>query len=212
MDFSTVPTLTFSVLYCFFVISYDRRQILYFNVTRLPSVKIRTPDSLNARLRLSRISADSSLPCLTLLIWPAMRCCVSVNPVFFRVAHATTTRNLAGWSGPIERARKRTIAKCLGSVTALARIPVVNDHLNRHEALPHARPARGRDFHCQRSRNPFRCQRRNVLGLTLTKSSCQANSRESRTIVNRIASVARRGLTSRRGREPVAYEGRYFPP
>jgi putative transposase len=34
MDFFTVPTVTFSVLYCFFVISHDRRQILHFNVTR----------------------------------------------------------------------------------------------------------------------------------------------------------------------------------
>ena len=28
MDFFTVPTLTFGVLYCFFVISHDRRKIL----------------------------------------------------------------------------------------------------------------------------------------------------------------------------------------
>ena len=36
MDFFTVPTLTFGVLYCFFVISHDRRKILCFNVTRNP--------------------------------------------------------------------------------------------------------------------------------------------------------------------------------
>ena len=36
MDFFTVPTLTFGVLYCFFVISHDRRKILRFNVTRNP--------------------------------------------------------------------------------------------------------------------------------------------------------------------------------
>ena len=35
--FLTVPTLTFSVLYCFFVISHDRRRILYFNVTWHPT-------------------------------------------------------------------------------------------------------------------------------------------------------------------------------
>ena len=34
MDFFTVPTLTFGVLYCFFVIGHDRRKILHFNVTR----------------------------------------------------------------------------------------------------------------------------------------------------------------------------------
>jgi putative transposase len=37
MDFFTVPTLTFGVLYCFFVISHDRRKILHFNVTRNPN-------------------------------------------------------------------------------------------------------------------------------------------------------------------------------
>ena len=37
MDFFTVPTLTFGVLYCFFVIGHDRRKILYFNVMRNPN-------------------------------------------------------------------------------------------------------------------------------------------------------------------------------
>jgi len=37
MDFFTVPTLTFGVLYCFFVISHRRRQVLHFNVTRHPT-------------------------------------------------------------------------------------------------------------------------------------------------------------------------------
>jgi hypothetical protein len=37
MDFFTVPTLTFGVLYCFFVITHDRRRILHFNVTRNPN-------------------------------------------------------------------------------------------------------------------------------------------------------------------------------
>src|SRR5580698_6489753 len=37
MDFFTVPTLTFGVLYCFFVIGHDRRKILRFNVTRNPN-------------------------------------------------------------------------------------------------------------------------------------------------------------------------------
>jgi putative transposase len=34
-DFFTVPTMTFGVLYCFFVISHNRRRILHFNVTNL---------------------------------------------------------------------------------------------------------------------------------------------------------------------------------
>jgi len=37
MDFFTVPTFTFGVLYCFFIIAHDRRRILHFNVTRNPS-------------------------------------------------------------------------------------------------------------------------------------------------------------------------------
>ena len=37
MDFFTVPTITFGVLYCFFVIAHNRRSILHFNVTRHPT-------------------------------------------------------------------------------------------------------------------------------------------------------------------------------
>ena len=37
MDFFTMPTLTFGVLYCFFVIAHDRRRILHCSVTRLPA-------------------------------------------------------------------------------------------------------------------------------------------------------------------------------
>jgi hypothetical protein len=37
MDFFTVPTLALDVLYCFFVIAHDRRQIVHFNVTRFPT-------------------------------------------------------------------------------------------------------------------------------------------------------------------------------
>ena len=37
MDFFTVPTVTFKLLYCFFIISHDRRRILHLNVTRHPT-------------------------------------------------------------------------------------------------------------------------------------------------------------------------------
>jgi len=37
MDFFTVPTITFGVLYCFFILGHDRRRILYFRVTRHPT-------------------------------------------------------------------------------------------------------------------------------------------------------------------------------
>jgi hypothetical protein len=36
MDFFTVPTLTFGILYCFFVIGHDRRKILHFHVRETP--------------------------------------------------------------------------------------------------------------------------------------------------------------------------------
>ena len=37
--FFTVPTLTFRLLYCFFVIEHERRRILHFNVTRHPTAE-----------------------------------------------------------------------------------------------------------------------------------------------------------------------------
>src|SRR6266481_6998886 len=37
MDFFTVPTVNFGVLYCFFVISHGRRRILHLNVTKHPT-------------------------------------------------------------------------------------------------------------------------------------------------------------------------------
>jgi len=37
VDLFTVPTATFRVLYCFFVVEHERRKILHFNVTRHPS-------------------------------------------------------------------------------------------------------------------------------------------------------------------------------
>jgi len=38
-DFFTVPTLTFRLLYCFFVIEHDRRRVLHFNITRHPTAE-----------------------------------------------------------------------------------------------------------------------------------------------------------------------------
>jgi len=38
-DFFTVPTVTFRMLYCFFVIEHGRRRILHFNVTYHPTAK-----------------------------------------------------------------------------------------------------------------------------------------------------------------------------
>jgi putative transposase len=38
-DFFTVPTVTFHLLYCFFVIEHGRRRILHFNVTDHPTAE-----------------------------------------------------------------------------------------------------------------------------------------------------------------------------
>ena len=39
LDFFTVPTVTFQLLYCFFVIEHGRRKILHFNVTQHPTAE-----------------------------------------------------------------------------------------------------------------------------------------------------------------------------
>ena len=52
-DFFTVPTMTFGVLYCFFVIEHERRRILHFNATAHP-----TSDWIVQQLR-----EALSLPC-----------------------------------------------------------------------------------------------------------------------------------------------------
>ena len=39
IDFAVVPTITFEVIYIFFVLSVDRRRILHFNVTRHPTAE-----------------------------------------------------------------------------------------------------------------------------------------------------------------------------
>jgi putative transposase len=37
IDFFTAPTITFAMLYCFFIINHDRQRILHFNLTRHPT-------------------------------------------------------------------------------------------------------------------------------------------------------------------------------
>jgi hypothetical protein len=48
MDFFTLPTLTFGVLYCFFVIAHDRRRIPHCNGTKHPSSAWVIPQLRNA--------------------------------------------------------------------------------------------------------------------------------------------------------------------
>jgi putative transposase len=39
VDFFTVPTIRFQILYVFLVLAHDRRQIVHFNVTTLPTAE-----------------------------------------------------------------------------------------------------------------------------------------------------------------------------
>jgi len=39
IDFFTVPTIRFQILYVFLVLVHDRRRILHFNVTAHPTVE-----------------------------------------------------------------------------------------------------------------------------------------------------------------------------
>jgi hypothetical protein len=40
IDFFAVPTLTFKLLYCFFVIEHGRRKILHVNITQSPDFRL----------------------------------------------------------------------------------------------------------------------------------------------------------------------------
>jgi transposase InsO family protein len=55
-DFFVVPTLTFKALYCFVVLSHDRRRILHINVTHHPT------DEWTARQLLEAFPGDGLLP------------------------------------------------------------------------------------------------------------------------------------------------------
>ncbi len=60
MDFFAVPTATFRVLYCFFVISHSRRKVLHFNATEHP-----TSRWIGQRLR--EAFPDDTAPCYLIL-------------------------------------------------------------------------------------------------------------------------------------------------
>jgi putative transposase len=56
MDLFTMPTVTFHLLYCFFIIAHDRRRVLHFNVTDHPTstwitqqIRETFPDEAGAR-------------------------------------------------------------------------------------------------------------------------------------------------------------------
>ena len=47
-DFFVVPTVTFRLLYCFLILSHERRQIIRFNVTPYPSAEWRVQQIVEA--------------------------------------------------------------------------------------------------------------------------------------------------------------------
>jgi len=82
MDFFTVPTITFSVLYCFFVISHDRRRI---RTSMSPSIRqaCGSSSSCEKHFHLDPLRGSSSLivmPSMGLEVPTAVRS-LRVNPV-----------------------------------------------------------------------------------------------------------------------------------
>jgi len=75
------------------------------------------------------------------LIPPTMRRRILINPVFFFPTHSAPARHLPRRTSLIERTRLRPVTERLKSIPLLPRIPVVDNHLNRHPAAPHTAPA-----------------------------------------------------------------------
>src|SRR5207302_5297898 len=71
MDLFTVPTITFGVLYCFFIIGHDRRRIVNFNVTSHPTAGwiIRSSSSCPRPSRINRLLGSSSLIGTPNMVW-----------------------------------------------------------------------------------------------------------------------------------------------
>ena len=74
----------------------------------------------------------------SLIIQAPVRDGVIVNPVLFSVGHAFSPRHFTCGPGPIEGATFRTVAECFESVPFLGRVPVVDDHFDRHPTTPDA--------------------------------------------------------------------------
>jgi hypothetical protein len=83
MDFFTVPTATFNLLYCFFIISHDRRRILHFNVTPHPTSswivqQMREAFPYQSSPRFLLFDHDQNAALLRRA--SAQYCCASMNP------------------------------------------------------------------------------------------------------------------------------------
>ena len=109
MDFFTVPTLTFGVLYCFFVISHDRRQILHFNVTRNPHAlwveqQLREAWAYQQPHRFLLFDRDAKFGAE---VFSAVRDMGSQPTGRLFAVHGRTVLRSAGWKLPTRLARPR---------------------------------------------------------------------------------------------------------
>src|ERR1035437_266750 len=64
VDFFTVPTIRFQVLYVFLVLAHDRRRIVHFNVTAHPTAEWTTKAAAGAARTRSRRAPPGCRPCL----------------------------------------------------------------------------------------------------------------------------------------------------
>jgi len=115
-------------------------------------------------------------PCHGSLVLTTMSRGVLINPVFLLPNHPATAGNLSSWTCPVQRARLGAVTERLESVTSLARVPLVHDHLDRHPAAPntgctlglvgsHIQPAmapRAVDGQIRRNSEPGRRKREDV--------------------------------------------------
>src|SRR6516165_11968288 len=72
------------------------------------------------------------------LVGTAARSCLVIHPVFLFVTHSMAAGDLALRAGSVERTGARAVGESLSAVTALAWVPVIDDHLHRHLASPNA--------------------------------------------------------------------------
>src|SRR5207253_2487815 len=61
-----------------------------------------------------------------------------IDPILLFVLHALATRNLPGRASLVELAVQRPVAECFVTILAVARVPVIDDHVHVHEGTPDA--------------------------------------------------------------------------
>jgi hypothetical protein len=154
MDFFTVPTLTFRLLYVLLVVQHDRRKVLHVNVTAYPTavwiiqeIREASPFAIAPRyLLLDRDSIFSAEVCRALRG-------MEVQPV--RTLYRSPWQNGVAerWIGylPAGTARSRDRAERAAPVAAVARVPCL---LPRRPHAPVARKDPLAREPCVRSRRP----------------------------------------------------------